>query len=483
MVTMIKNLKSCNKIFYIILLELIQIFESNTTMSEEEERLFVGLSESDSDGDGSKFLTDDAYFSQVINGAENAAKILNIHPDVALMCLQMCRWDENQLLLEYPQDKEAFLQKIGLSEVQSHQPQGTHQNPVKGRQECTVCYTNVVGKNLLALPCNHYFCKKCWENHINASLQNAKTLITCMEPGCKCPLMLTDIRQICGASTALELQKRLAASSVQASTVLKRCINPKCELSLGVENISYCNIATCKCGTRMCWLCGREAHAPLPCIHVDKWQEIAKDNISDFRIRETTKPCPKCRVRIEKNGGCNHMTCKTCGYEFCWRCGVEWSTHTGDPYECNSTAFTSTSLDEKLTPEENVLKLFLENVQAEEAEKFMYDAIKKKIMAALFQKRKKVHTSIEEEENEANSILSSELIARSVLKWSYPSLTYINETKRKIYEFWMADITKYLSMLNYNLEILVVLNIKNILHIQSMLDASVESLLKHADGL
>mmetsp|Transcript_30216 Transcript_30216/g.35403 ORF Transcript_30216/g.35403 Transcript_30216/m.35403 type:complete len:194 (+) Transcript_30216:1060-1641(+) len=29
-----------------------------------------------------------------------------------------------------------------------------------------------------------------------------------------------------------------------------------------------------------------------------------------------------CRTRIEKNKGCNHMTCGLCGYEFCWACGA-----------------------------------------------------------------------------------------------------------------------------------------------------------------
>jgi ariadne-1 len=29
------------------------------------------------------------------------------------------------------------------------------------------------------------------------------------------------------------------------------------------------------------------------------------------------KKCPKCTEYIEKNGGCDHMTCR-CGHEFWW---------------------------------------------------------------------------------------------------------------------------------------------------------------------
>ena len=55
-----------------------------------------------------------------------------------------------------------------------------------------------------------------------------------------------------------------------------------------------------------------------------------------------TKKCPVCHKPIEKNQGCNHMTCKAaaggCGYEFCWMCLGKWSEHgtaTGGYYKCN----------------------------------------------------------------------------------------------------------------------------------------------------
>lgn len=37
-------------------------------------------------------------------------------------------------------------------------------------------------------------------------------------------------------------------------------------------------------------------------------------------IKKNTKRCPSCNIPIEKNKGCNHMTCNQCNYEFCWYC-------------------------------------------------------------------------------------------------------------------------------------------------------------------
>lgn len=33
-----------------------------------------------------------------------------------------------------------------------------------------------------------------------------------------------------------------------------------------------------------------------------------------------TKVCPTCKIRIQRNKGCSHMTCSRCDAYFCWRC-------------------------------------------------------------------------------------------------------------------------------------------------------------------
>lgn len=44
----------------------------------------------------------------------------------------------------------------------------------------------------------------------------------------------------------------------------------------------------------------------------------AESFASEQVARQTTKPCPFCGVRIQKNGGCDHMHCIACKKHFWW---------------------------------------------------------------------------------------------------------------------------------------------------------------------
>ena len=44
------------------------------------------------------------------------------------------------------------------------------------------------------------------------------------------------------------------------------------------------------------------------------------------------KRCPRCHMFIEKNEGCNHMTC-LCSHQFCYVCLADWQER---HYQCGS---------------------------------------------------------------------------------------------------------------------------------------------------
>ncbi len=75
-----------------------------------------------------------------------------------------------------------------------------------------------------------------------------------------------------------------------------------------------------------------EGHWPSTCNEL-KWFKQIHDKHDPEADREMktlqwllsyTKDCPKCGNPIEKNGGCNHMSCSACKYQFCWICLAGW---------------------------------------------------------------------------------------------------------------------------------------------------------------
>ena len=55
-----------------------------------------------------------------------------------------------------------------------------------------------------------------------------------------------------------------------------------------------------------------------------------------FQARDAAqiKNCPRCQVQVEKNGGCNHITC-VCDAHWCWECGKD-RTEEGEEFDAGS---------------------------------------------------------------------------------------------------------------------------------------------------
>ena len=101
--------------------------------------------------------------------------------------------------------------------------------------------------------------------------------------------------------------------------MVRFCPKPGCGEHVRAESSDASRLVCAKCGTEICFKCRDYWHgSEVTCDEAMNkqllgWAEKNKANVSF---------CPVCRTRIEKNRGCNHMTCGYCKYEFCWACGA-----------------------------------------------------------------------------------------------------------------------------------------------------------------
>lgn len=183
---------------------------------------------------------------------------------------------------------------------------------------CDICMEVMTVDNKFALGCGHYFCKNCVANYLNENINNGKVMdLKCPHGDCESKFARHDIEIVSGSEIAEKYQKFYENIEVNLDKNKKWCPAPNC--GRVIIKTSKRNHIVCECGFHMCFKCGEAWHGRVSCAK--NYENLYKDWASEKEIQR----CPHCNIRIEKNEGCNHMTCAFCKFEWCWLCGQTYS--------------------------------------------------------------------------------------------------------------------------------------------------------------
>ena len=285
----------------------------------------------------------------------------------AELVLMNNNWNIDILMNECYDNNQKIMEKSGIAQTPESQKKLDEyfKEHKISKNKCLVCHEDVEPENIVCLECNHQFCSNCFKEYLKEKTKEPLTLLST-----KCPM------QFCNFQVNSEIIKKMFADQPDEMNIYKKCLirnftesnadiklcpNPKCDLFIklpghGMEEIN------CYCGKIFCFKCLRDGHRPCDCEMIQIWEEKIKNEGENTKLfLANIKQCPKCHRDIEKNQGCNHMTCKKeaggCGYEFCWVCLGEWKPHDNSYYECKK--YTQKK-EENKELKENDMKLELD---------------------------------------------------------------------------------------------------------------------------
>lgn len=199
---------------------------------------------------------------------------------------------------------------------------------------CKICYDEYTEWCLLFTLCNceHVYCKECLEGYLTTQITNGGVLnLDCPNPECEAEINITDIYKICDEKTLEKYERFIVLASLRADPDVRWCPMQNCSSPIKgppKDNSPWIECETCH--LQVCFACGDERHDPAQCGKEAK--DLISSRNNSVRVAEETfeawhkgkptdvKPCPKCKGYIEKNLGCNHMTCQACKHQFCWLC-------------------------------------------------------------------------------------------------------------------------------------------------------------------
>ncbi len=254
----------------------------------------------------------------------NIKKILEVDSSNALKLLNVWNWKTNGLIVSYYENSEetllnsgVFLNKDGIKITKN-----------TSRLMFSICY-NSENMKMVSLPCDHEFCIDCYRTCIKGKIdQRHVSSIKCPRYYCKATLSENDVKKIVSEDYFNKYLEYSTHLFVTSRNEIHWCPFPNCTSSVECKltEVDYLkkSIPTVKCRSdhEHCFGCGlNESHEPASCAQVKEWlTKCTRDTQTISWKAKNTRACPNCHVLIQKDGGCEHLTCRVCYHNFCWVC-------------------------------------------------------------------------------------------------------------------------------------------------------------------
>lgn len=278
---------------------------------------------------------------EMISRCRDVCEVLGIDIPSAGVLLRQYNWSKENLFENYMNDSDKILRKSGIYHRCGHS-----KRPISANKTCPICYDEV--DDMYPMPCGHAFCLNCWDNFCQNAVNDGPNCVLTTCPNAKCTEIVTEeeMKRALGEGSdflnkflSFQLRSFVESNSLTRWCPGRGCDRIACALSAAAMESEGCVAHCVECSTDFCLVCGEEPHSPSNCKSLSKWMEKCKNESETANwILANTKSCTKCHSRIEKNQGCNHMTCQRCKHEFCWICMGDWNDHganTGGYYKCN----------------------------------------------------------------------------------------------------------------------------------------------------
>ena len=132
-------------------------------------------------------------------------------------------------------------------------------------------------------------------------------------PQCSTPLQIEELHSVLPRSIVWEM-KQLVTRAALSEENWRWCLARGC--GHGAIHDGNSKIATCgKCSAKTCFEHRVPCHVGVTCEEYEgSRQAAAMTEADEDFLKRRAKPCPGCGSRIEKNGGCNRISCKFRSY-------------------------------------------------------------------------------------------------------------------------------------------------------------------------
>lgn len=225
-------------------------------------------------------------------------------------------------------EKQAELARKLQEEEQKEKEKRDLEKEMETAPECEICISKILSQDYFLMEkCGHMYHKNCVTAYLQNEVNSRKFPLICPHPKCKSELLPVEIGFLLDPESKRKWEDYTFKMVIESNPAdYSFCPTPNCQYVFVWDASKDTNDFNCpQCKQRYCLNCRCQYHAGQTC----KEYQISKKFTADdqmfvkFVKGMKFKKCPKCKFWVEKNEGCNHMTCR-CKKEFCYVCGGDY---------------------------------------------------------------------------------------------------------------------------------------------------------------
>lgn len=168
------------------------------------------------------------------------------------------------------------------------------------------------------------------DGHLSALINDAQSVgrLVCPNPDCNVLAEEYEVENLVSAAQYAKYLEFVALQSLKKEKDMRWCPNKACAQPI-IWDEKEKKVVCPACKTEFCFSCGLMWHEGAcgqqqqDAAPAGDGQPMSEQESLNAWLKEKgakVKPCPCCKYGIEKNDGCNHMTCQQCEHQWCWLC-------------------------------------------------------------------------------------------------------------------------------------------------------------------
>jgi len=214
--------------------------------------------------------------------------------------------------------------------------------------ECQCCFTDTPVPKATHCKDGHFFCLECVLNLAKSRIELSRYDVICMDAsGCKAEFSRGERSRFLDSKLLAVLERLQQQTELREANLedLESC--PFCNYAEIYPPVQFDKEFRCRmpdCEAISCRLCKTKTHLPKTCAENKKEQGISERHIiEEAMTKALLKICPKCKVPILKDGGCNKLVCSQCRCYVCDFCGKDITKESYGHFDPNNGQSAATS--------------------------------------------------------------------------------------------------------------------------------------------